>query len=301
MGVANLNQVAVFLQVVETGSFTAAAQQLGLTPSAVSKNISQLEADLAVRLLVRTTRSLALTDAGTRFFERCKLAVTELRSATDEIQSSESQIRGPLRIHATPGVGQRLLVPVLLPFMKAHPDIRVSLEIGSASTATVSTDVDVFITVTHKGEMRGSRFRSAELADVRYLVCASPTYIDTYGMPASPHDLAQHNCLIQESQRAPRDWRFAQEDNSVTSVRVKGSLATNNAVALEDGVLAGLGVGRIADYAARQHIRDGKLVVLFNNLVAWGQVVTAFFPSGLQSARLQAFIEHLKREIRPAV
>jgi LysR family transcriptional regulator for bpeEF and oprC len=297
--VANLNQIAVFLQVVETGSFTAAAQQLGLTPSAVSKNISQLEAGLEVRLLVRTTRSLTLTDAGTRLFERCKIAVTELRSAADEIQNSETQIRGPLHVQATPGVGQRLLVPVMLSFMAQHPGVRISLGIGSATSSTVSTDTDVFITVTHKGELRGSKFKTAELANVRYLVCASPGYIEKHGAPAAPQDLLKHNCLIQETQRAPRDWRFAQPDGSITSVKVTGSLATNNAVALEEGILAGLGIGRIADYAARQHIRDGKLIVLFDTLVAWGQVVTAFFPSGLQSARLQAFIEHLKHSMRP--
>ena len=287
----NLNQIAAFLKVVETGSFTAAAVQLGLSSSAVSKNIGQLEAGLGVRLLLRTTRSLTLTDAGSRFFERCNGAIRELRSAAEDVQSSEAQLRGPLRVHATPGVGQRLLVPVIISFMEAHPQISIILGIGSFNTLTVSTEMDVFVTVTHKGEMRGSRLKAVELADVRYLVCASPAYLKRNGRPRHPQDLTRHNCLVQESQRAPRDWRFVQSDGASIAVRIKGTLSTNNAIALEEAVLAGLGVGRIADYAARCHIDDGRLIVLFDTLVAWGQVVTAFFPSGLRSARANAFVD----------
>lgn len=290
----SLNQIAVFLKVVETGSFSAAALQLGLTASAISKNVGQLENELGVRLLVRTTRSLTLTDAGATFFQRCRAAVSELRAATDDIQSFDRQLRGPLRVQATPGVGQRLLVPIIMSFMKDHPEITISLEIGTVNTTTVSTEMDVFVTVTHRGEMRGARFKAVELADVRYLVCASPEYINSCGRPESPAELLRHNCLVHETQRAPREWRFAQPDGSTGAVKVKGSFSTNNALALERALLAGVGVGRIADYAARKYIDSGQLVVLFDSLVAWGQVVTAFFPSGLQSARAQAFIEYTK-------
>ncbi|MBX9759594.1 MAG: LysR family transcriptional regulator [Beijerinckiaceae bacterium] len=290
----NLNQIAVFLKVVETGSFSAAALQLGLTASAASKNVGQLENALGVRLLVRTTRSLTLTDAGATFFHRCRAAVGELRSATDEAQSFDRQLRGPLRVQATPGVGQRLLAPIVMSFMNEHPEITISLDIGTVNTSTVSTEMDVFVTVTHRGEMRGARFRAVELAEVRYLVCAAPEYIERRGRPQAPPELLRHNCLVHETQRAPREWRFAQPDGSTGAVKIKGTFSTNNALALECALLAGVGVGRIADYAARKYIEAGHLVVLFDNLVAWGQVVTAFFPSGLQSARAQAFIEYTK-------
>ncbi|MFN3889892.1 MAG: LysR family transcriptional regulator [Beijerinckiaceae bacterium] len=296
-GMDNLNQIAVFLRVVEAGSFSAAAQQLGLTASAVSKNVGQLEQSLGVRLLVRTTRSLNLTEAGSTYFQRCRTAVTELRAASEDAQSFESQLRGPLRVQATPGVGQRLLTPVITSFMQAHPEITIALEIGSVSTATVSTDVDVFVTVTHRGEMRGARFKAEELAPVRYLVCASPSYIARCGRPETPGDLLQHNCLVHETQRAPRDWRFVEADGSTSTIRIKGSFSTNNAIALERAILEGVGVGRIADYAARAHLSTGDLVVLFDTLVAWGQVVTAYFPSGMQSARAKAFLDYTKASL----
>ena len=280
----NLNQVAAFLKVVETGSFTAAAAELGLSPSAVSKNVGHLEADLGVRLLVRTTRSLTLTDVGSLFFDRCGAAIKEMRSAADDAQSREGQLRGPLRVQATPGVGQRLLVPAMLDFMALHPEISISLMIGSVPVHTLSTETDVFVTVTHRGEARGSSVRSIELANVTYLVCASPAYIAAHGRPRHPQDLTRHNCLIQETQRAPRDWRFSQPDGSILSVKVGGSLATNNAVALEEAVLAGRGIGRIADYVVPNHVAEGRLCVIFDNLIAWGQVVTAYFPSNRRSA-----------------
>ena len=294
----NLNQVAAFLKVVEAGSFTAAAAELGLSPSAVSKNVGKLEAGLGVRLLVRTTRSLTLTDAGSLFFERCSVAIQEMRSAADDAQRREGQLRGPLRVQTTPGVGQRLLVPTVLDFMASHPEISISLTIGSVPAHALSTETDVFVTVTHRGETRGSSARSTELASVRYLVCASPAYISRYGSPQRPQDLVRHNCLVQETQRAPRDWRFLQPDGSITLVKVSGSLTTNDAVALERAVLAGRGIGRIADYAAVNHVSAGRLCVLFDNLIAWGQVVTAYFPSGRRSARLQVFMDFLARDLK---
>jgi DNA-binding transcriptional LysR family regulator len=290
----NLNNIAMFLKVVETGSFSAAAVEMGFTPSAVSKNIGQLETALGVRLLVRTTRSLTLTEAGATLFKRCKIALCEIRSATEEAQSFDQHLRGPLRVQATPGVGQRLLVPIVMSFMKAHPQITIHLEIGSVSAATVSTTTDIFVTVTHRGEMRGARFKAEELAQVQYLVCASPAYIARHGAPSAPADLIHHNCLVQETQRAARDWRFAQPGGAATTIKIKGALSTNNALALEKALLEGVGIGRIADYAARAHIASGELVVLFDTLVAWGQVVTAYFPSGLQSARAKAFIDYAK-------
>jgi DNA-binding transcriptional LysR family regulator len=99
---------------------------------------------------------------------------------------------------------------------------------------------------------------------------------------------------VQETQRAARDWRFAQPGGATTTIKIKGALATNNALALEKALLEGVGIGRIADYAARTHIANGDLVVLFDSLVAWGQVVTAYFPSGLQSARAKAFLDYAK-------
>lgn len=288
----NLNNIAMFLKVVETGSFSAAAAQMGFTPSAVSKNVGQLESSLGVRLLVRTTRSLTLTEAGAALYKRCRAAMTELRSATEDAQSFDRQLRGPLRVQATPGVGQRLLVPIIMSFMKSHPEITIDLEIGTVNAATVATDVDVFVTVTHKGEMRGARFKAEELTQVRYLVCASPDYIARCGAPQAPADLVRHNCLVHETQRTPREWRFALAGGATTTIKIKGALSTNNAIALERALLDGVGIGRIADYAARGHISDGRLAVIFDNLVAWGQVVTAYFPSGLQSARAKAFIDY---------
>ena len=296
----NLNQVAAFLKVVEFGSFTAAAAELGVSPSAVSKHVGRLEAQLGVQLLLRTTRRLTLTDVGSNYFDRCRAALKELHAASDEAMRQDSQLRGSLRVHASPGVGQRLLVPAILKFMTLYPDISISLSVGDVSANMLASDVDVLVTMTQRGEARGTSVQSTELVEVSYLVCASPSYIARLGRPRVPEDLKRHNCLVQETQRAPREWRFLQDDRTSICVKIDGSFATNNAVALEEAVLAGRGIGRIADYVARRHAETKRLVVLFDNLLAWGQVVTAFFPSGRQSARVRAFIDFLKNEVPAA-
>jgi DNA-binding transcriptional LysR family regulator len=295
--VDNLNQVAAFLKVVELGSFTAAAGELGLSPSAVSKHVGRLEAHLGVQLLLRTTRRLTLTDVGSNYFDRCSAALKELHAAADDAMCQDSQLRGSLRVHAGPGVGQRLLVPAILKFMTLYPDISISLSVGDVPANMLASDVDVLVAMTHRGEVRGTSVKSTELVEVSYLVCASPAYIARFGRPRVPEDLKHHNCLVQETQRAPRDWRFLQKDRTSICVKINGSFATNHAVALEEAVLAGKGIGRIPDYVARRHAETRRLVVLFDNLLAWGQVVTAFFPSGRQSARVKAFVDFLKNDV----
>lgn len=293
----NLNQITAFLRVVETGSFTAAAHELSMSASAVSKHVSQLERSLGVRLLTRTTRSLELTDVGGAYFERCHAVVGQLRAAADLAMNQNKELRGPIRVQATPGVGQRLVAPAALAFLRANPGVSITLTIGSVPPRTLARDVDVLVTVAGHGDSRGKSVRSEGLREVSYLVCAAPEYVRAHGRPRTPFDLRDHNCLVQDSQRGARLWRFRRPDGGVDAVRVTGALTTNNAMALEEAVVGGLGVGRIADYVARAHVAEGRLVVLFDNLIAWGQIVTAYSPAGRQAERIGAFIDHLRRRI----
>ncbi|HEY8578853.1 MAG TPA: LysR family transcriptional regulator, partial [Beijerinckiaceae bacterium] len=263
----NLNQIAAFLKVVETGSFTLAGSELSLSPSAVSKHVGQLEQRLGVRLLTRTTRRLALTDAGAAFHARCGHVVAELAAAAEEARGRDSQLKGSLRVHVTPGVGQRVIAPLILAFMKRYADVSVHLTIGEAQAGAVPRDADVLITISHRGDTRGKSVRVEHLREVTYLVCASQSYLERHGAPRGPEALKSHACLIHEAQRAPRLWRFRNANGTMTSVNVDGPFATNNSVALESAVLDGLGVGRVPDYVARAHLQAGRLVMLFDNLV----------------------------------
>jgi DNA-binding transcriptional LysR family regulator len=293
----NLNQIAAFLKVVETGSFTSAGTELALSASAVSKHVAQLEESLGVRLLTRTTRRLALTEAGTTYAERCGTVMSELDAAAEEARGRNTQLSGRLRVLATSGVGQRLIAPLTVGFMQRHETVSVDLTIGEVPTGMMPRNVDILVTISNRGDRRGKSVHCEHLHEVSYLVCASRGYLDKRGRPKRPEDLKEHNCLIHERQRAARLWRFQKANGAINTIKVDGMLATNNAVALEQAVVAGLGIGRVPDYVALEHIKKRSMVVVFDNLVAWGQVISAYSGARSQSSRTQAFVDYLKSEI----
>ena len=137
---------------------------------------------------------------------------------------------------------------------------------------------------------------SSEIGSMSYVVCAAPSYIERFGRPKTIEALSDHNCIIHEGWRSPRLWRFHRRGKEV-AVNVSGSFSTNHALVLEQAVLAGQGIGRIPTYAASPYIKSKRLVVLFQNVVTWGQVVAAYFPNGPQSARLKAYLLYLQAEV----
>jgi DNA-binding transcriptional LysR family regulator len=287
----NLNDVLVFVRVVEKGSFSTAAKELGLSAAAVSRHINQLELSLGVQLLKRSTRHLTVTDAGADFYKRCRDLVQGLEQARNAAMAFSTELKGLLRVHATLGVGQRLVAPAVNEFLQEYRDLSVELTIGTEPVNLLERGLDVVIRSAY---LTDSSLSCRELGGVLYSICASRAYLEKHGTPRMPQDLAQFNCIIHTGQPAPNEWLFTTAEGRETVV-VSGSLRTNNGVALYEAVSGGLGIARLPDYAISEEVASGDLVVLFKDVRGWGRSIKAFYPrSQHQPAKLTAFLDFME-------
>jgi DNA-binding transcriptional LysR family regulator len=287
--VDNLNDISVFIRVVDRRSFIAAARDLQISASAVSKQVSRLEESLGVQLLKRSTRRLTLTDSGSDFYARCAKAMSELEHARDSAVRRSQSLTGTLRVQTTVSLAQRLIVPAIREFIRVYPGIAVNLTIGPLPANLIEHSLDVVFVQWIRGKDASLEYRT--LAQVRYFVCAAPSYLRTVGRPARPQDLVRFNCLIHEPQRGASEWRFADAEGDCR-VKVRGNFQTNNGVALHEAVVGGLGIARLPDFVAFDDIRAGRLEVLFDTALSGGRTITAAYPRrNNPPARLHAFLE----------
>ncbi len=286
----NLSDIVVFVRVVEKQSFTAAARDLNLSPSAVSRHISHLEAGLGIQLIKRSTRRLVLTDIAVDFYEQCARIMRDLDKARSMASAHNAEIKGTLRVHATLGLGQRLVAPAVREFLSHYPDLNIDLNIGSHAVNVLEEGFDVVI---RSAQVNDSSLALRELSPVRYSICATPGFLAKFGTPAEPRDLKNFNCLIHTGQTRANEWRF-QDSGETFSVIVSGNLRTNNGIALYEAVMGGLGIARLPHYAVSDDLRSGTLVPLFRNVVGWGRSIKAFFPrSAHQPLRVRVFLDFL--------
>lgn len=287
----NLNDILVFIRVVEKHSFSTAAKELGLSAAAISRHINQLELSLGVQLLKRSTRHLTVTDAGADFYKRCSQLVLGLEEARNAVMGYNTELKGLLRVHATLGVGQRLVARGVHEFLKAYPDLSVELTIGTQPVNLLEHGMDVVIRSAYLSD---SSLSCRELGPVRYSICAAKEYFDKHGRPLTPRDLVRFNCLIHTGQPAPNEWKFTINGRK-ENVVVSGSLRTNNGVALYEAVKGGLGIARLPDYAASEDVKSGEIVMLFGDVTGWGRSIKAFYPRSPHiPAKLRAFLDFME-------
>lgn len=285
----NISDIVVFVRVVEKQSFTAAARDLILSPSAVSRHISHLEESLGVQLIKRSTRRLVLTDIGVDFYEQCARIIRDLDRARGMASAHNVEIKGTLRVHATLGLGQRLVAPAVREFLSHYPDINIDLAIGP-HTVNVFEDEGYDI-IIRSARLNDNSLTTRELSPVQYSVCATPGFLEKFGTPASPQDLKNFNCLVHSGQTRADEWRF-EENGETFTVIVRGNLRTNNGIALYEAVKGGLGIARLPGYAVAGDLRAGQLVPLFQNLVGWGRSIKAFYPrTAHQPLRVRVFLD----------
>lgn len=252
-------QLKAFLEVVRQGSFAAAARRLELDPSAVTRAIAGLEATLQARLFNRTTRRLALTEAGTAFFEQAAPALEQLEQAVDEARSS-TQATGVVRVTATVAFGQQVLLPLLPELHRLHPGIEIELQLTEAVLDLLKGETDIALRL---GASADGSLVGLPLRPVRYGVYASPAYLKAHGRPRRPADLGIHD-VLRFTQRPYRGaWTFRDAKGSAETVSVKGWLSVTTASALRRAVLDGLGPALLADLLVWNDVAQGRLVELF--------------------------------------
>lgn len=245
-----------FVAVVEAGSFSGAARQLGGSKSALSKKVSQLEQLLGCQLLYRTTRSLSLTEAGERYFETVRHAVRLAGEGEDAIGALQAAPRGLLRVTVPMVYGRRHVVPLIPDFLARHPEVQLQFEMSDEQRDLVAEGFDVGLRI---GALEDSSLIARRLAPCHSTLCAAPAYLARAGVPQSPEDLERHNCLFYSLFRGGAQWRLLGPDGEV-GVTPRGNFEVNNSDAIHSALLAGLGIGNMPDFIVGDDLAAGRLV-----------------------------------------
>ncbi len=250
----SIGGMRILVRVVDSGSFSAAARQLGVAPSSVSRQINELEEDLGTRLFTRTTRKLSLTEAGHLFYGRASSIINDV----DETKLALSQLGSPsgiLRVTAPSGIGREVVMSAVPDFLEKYPAIKIVLSMTDRMVDIVDAAIDVAIRV---GRQQDSVFKARKIGESRRVACASPAYLKKVGIPEIPSDLERHNCLTWRDHPGHNIWTFRGPEG-VSKVRAAGSFFARNADALVAATVAGLGVSLLPDWNMGIELRQKQL------------------------------------------
>ena len=265
--------MVIFARVVEEGSLSGAARRLGLTRSAVSRQVAALEAHLAVRLLNRTTRTMRLTEAGEAFYHSCARMVEEAEAADRAVRRLAEHPVGTLRMSG-PVIGHRLLMPLVQVYLGRYSEVKVDITFEDRYVDLVAEGYDLGVRVGHPSD---SSLVARRLMPVRQVVAASPEYLQQHGTPLVPEDLASHQWLIYSLLNTPDRFTFTRGGQH-TSVRVHGRLTVNGGPAIRDAMLAGLGLALIPSLYVSEELARGRLVEVLADYEVNPSQLYAVFP-----------------------
>lgn len=262
-----LTTLRIFVNSVKLGSFAAVARQMELDPSTISRSITNLESELGFRLLQRTTRKLAPTEAGSVYLERIQGLIDSFDIAGEEARDLVDQPQGNLRIAACTSYGPRVLAPLLPKLMELYPDLTIELLLSDQHIDVVKEGIDLTIRF---GLKPTGDFISARLNPRRFKICASPHFIQKYGRPSRPEDLANLDCIVFRIPGHPAVWKFRDETKQLTEVPITGKLTTLHGTTMTAAAVAGVGVAMLPDWLCAQEIEDKSLIDLFPKLDCTG-------------------------------
>jgi DNA-binding transcriptional LysR family regulator len=254
-------EMAIFQRVAERGSFAGAAEDVGLSPSAVAKLITRLEQRLGVRLINRTTRHLALTAEGEIYLDRVREILGAIDAAESEITSARASPRGHLRVHAFPVVAAHELAPALPDFLTRHPHITLDFMVTNRVVDLVGENVDVSLRM---GPLEDSGLVSRKIVDLTRIVCASPSYLTEHGRPVEPSDLVRHACLTLSRNPGSASWPF-RVNGKLTRIDVKGPVSADSADMLLQLAIGGAGILRLSEHVVAPSIHEGLLQPLLQD------------------------------------
>ncbi|MEA1605272.1 LysR family transcriptional regulator [Pseudomonas spirodelae] len=277
-----------FVAVAECGQFTAAAERLSLSSSQVSRQIARLEERLQTRLFYRSTRRVALTEAGQTFLQHCQRLQDAREEALRAVGDLGSEPKGLLRMTCAVAYGERFIVPLVTEFMIQHPQLRVDIELTNRTLDLLHDGLDLAIRL---GRLQDSRLVATRLASRQLYLCAAPDYLQRYGRPHSLSELSQHNCLIGSSDM----WSFQTNDRDI-SMRVQGNWRCNSGQAVLEAALRGVGLCQLPDYYVLEHLRSGALVSLLDNQQPPDTAVWAIYPQQRHlSPKVRRLVDVLKQ------
>ena len=284
------NAMSTFVQVVDGGSFSAAADRLGLSRAQVSKSVMQLEAHLETRLLNRTTRRISLTDSGRLYYARSLQILEELAEAEDCAREDSAAARGVLTVGAPTSFGLLHLQPLIPAFLADHPEVQISLSLADRFLDVVAEGYDVAVRIA---ELEDSSLVARRLAPCRRVLCASPAYLQKHGSPRVPQDLAIHGCLVYSNELRPDTWTL-HGPSGAERVTVNGPVCADNGDVLRAAAAAGLGVTLLPTFIVGEDLRAGRLVTVLDDYCPPDLSINAVYPSRrFLAAKVRVFVDFL--------
>ncbi|MBJ6980852.1 LysR family transcriptional regulator [Luteimonas sp. MC1572] len=290
-----LDDIALFLRVLDLGSISAAARSLDLSVAVASQRLKRLEAHLGVRLLHRTTRRLHATPEGLQLASEGRALVEDLEAVTAGLRQAGSGVAGTLRVTMSSTFGRLYISPLLPRFLALHPAVRVSVDLNDQRQDLVSAGFDLGIRI---GELDDSSLVARRLAGNRRVLCASPDYLRRAGVPQLPGDLASHQCLLLVGREGRQDsWQFG-EGAATEVVRVRGRIEASEGELLRDAALAGLGIARHSTWHVHDDLREGRLQVVLPGFPLADTGIHAVMPQRrLVPPRVRAFVDFLAEHL----
>lgn len=286
-------RIRTFIKVVEAGSFSAAARDVSST-SSVARQVNALEDELGVRLLQRSTRSLALTGAGRRLYERATAIATELDQAKAEARSLHDDVKGRLRVQLRVATGTTVVVPALPRLLEQHPELSLDISLSDERRDLIANDIDVAVWL---GDLPDSEIVARRLSPNRRIVCGSRAYLDKHGVPSAPEDLRHHNCLVFSASPSCERWTFTRAGEQV-DVDVRGSVSSDNSIVLLSSGMADLGLVIVQQWMVRQFVAEGRMRRVLGDWAVSPRpgdaALYAMFPSSRGASRkVRVFVDFL--------
>lgn len=300
-----LQAMNTFIRVVESGSFSAVAREKQTTQSHVSKQVAALERELGAKLLSRTTRSLALTEAGERYFTQARRLVAEIAEAEMALQEGEQKLSGWLRVAASVGYGRLKLLPLVRSFLAAHPNVKIDLRLNDGFVDLVEEGIDVAVRI---GELADSSLVARRIGTTQRVLIVSREYLRSLpkGLkaPEVPQDLLDHNCIVYSELTTQNAWTFtagpgaSEPEGSQVTIRAQGNLQTNSSEVIRASVLSGMGIGYSPTWLFEEELASGELQVLLPDWPAPPLPIHLVSPPQRRSsAKVQAFALHVASDL----
>lgn len=289
-----LQELSVFVRAAESGSFSRAARELGLSQPSVSRIVGELEARLGVTLLLRTTRRITVTDAGNLFLDRAREILAEIEDAEDAARGIDS-LRGTIRLVLPVVYGTREIIPRLAKFLTLHPLLQLEMSVADHRQDLVAEGADVAIRM---GELDDSVFGARKLATLERMLVASPVYLKARGTPKNPADLASHDCIFGPRNFGRESWSFSRNGTEM-SVDVRSRVRTDSGPGVFASVMAGMGIAMVSPVMAGPELKAGALVQLLRSYKLSSINVHAIFPGGPRpSTKVRALVDFLVQELK---
>ena len=290
-----LDQLALFLTIIEKGSLSAAGRERGLSPATVSERLSALEAHYGVTLLTRSTRSLSLTDAGRLLADGARRLLAEAEELQSQLQDGQQKISGLVRLSAPVDLGQHCIVPLLDRFLAEHPDVSIDLDLTDGYVDLVGQGIDLAI---RYGALADSSLHARTLGDNRRVVCAAPGYLRRHGTPLHPDDLARHDCIVMRfGIHTERVWPF-RLGAAAYPVSVRGRRVANNGEQVRRWALAGHGLCLKSLRDVQDDLDEGRLVEVLGDFSAGPVALQIVYPpTRVQPRRVRALMEAIVAQL----